>query len=584
MTEQPINQKCRHCGAETVGSDVCWKCIDNPTRQESLENIRKAFCEQVEQHAGNLENYKPPKVYPDYAIFCDNPEEQTCFKPARVAKWLMQYEQFKTDRKNGILYYGDVKKGVWTQDGETVLQEILSEILGEENRVSHYNNILHALKGLTYCNIEFSKKIAVDNGLLDVETGELTPFTLEEMAFYSIPTTYNKEANCPQFKEFLKQVLAPEDILTLQEWSGYLLLPDYREHKIMWLHGNGRNGKGTWTRTMESILGPENCSSVDLQQFDGYHRFAMERLYGKLFNTCNEPAVGSKKVLQTSLLKAATGQDTIDAEIKGKQKTVKFRNVAKITVIANRFPKVEDNTTAFRERRLFVTFPHEYIGKEKINNLEEVWLNDPIERMGILNWMLEGLHRILKQGYFTEGKTQKETEILFQRSSDTIGAFLTEMVIFDKTKYRGRAETFEAYKKYCDFYGLENEEDKALVSRLRNTPKINEGKRLVNGKRERCWIGIDLIKLPEDEENGSDGTDGTVNMDSYTCANLEESKELEEGNTRVPSVPNRVCGVCELFHKPSCVFPAVNFDMVPEDSKMALDCRSFTPKKEGSDD
>ena len=271
----------------------------------------------------------------------------------------------------------------------------------------------------------------------------------------------------------------------------------------------------------------------------------MARLYGKLFNTCNEPAIGKKSILQTSLLKAATGQDTIDAEIKKVQKTLKFRNCAKITVIANRFPKIEDNTTAFKERRLFVSFPHEFIGADKINNLEEVWLNDPIERMGILNWMLEGLHRLLEQGHFTEGKTQQETEILFQRASDTIGAFLSEMVIFDKDSFKGRSETLKAYKDYCDYYGLDNETDKALVNRLKNTPRINEGKRFIQslGKRERSWIGIDFRELPED---GTDVTDGTGTLYQTKCVN-QNIDGYSESVPSVTSVPKKVCGQCALF-------------------------------------
>jgi hypothetical protein len=39
MTEQPINQKCRYCDAETVGSDVCHKCLDNNERQKFFSLI-----------------------------------------------------------------------------------------------------------------------------------------------------------------------------------------------------------------------------------------------------------------------------------------------------------------------------------------------------------------------------------------------------------------------------------------------------------------------------------------------------------------------------------------------------------------
>jgi hypothetical protein len=61
--EQPINQKCRFCGADTVGSDICYKCLDNPQRQEFFENQAKAQLEEAEEqkprsldHLNQIEN------------------------------------------------------------------------------------------------------------------------------------------------------------------------------------------------------------------------------------------------------------------------------------------------------------------------------------------------------------------------------------------------------------------------------------------------------------------------------------------------------------------------------------------------
>jgi putative DNA primase/helicase len=521
MTEQPAKQKCRFCNAETLGSDVCHQCLDNPARQEFFEKLKQNKGPAVQE-----------KVYPVYSVFCDDPEEQTGFKPALVAEYLAEHEHFKTDRKNDILYFGDSAKGVWSRDGETVLKEICGKILGRENRVSHYNNILHHLKSITYQDLKFSQKIACENGLLDVETGELTPFTLDEMAFHQIDCVYDKDSECPNFLEFLKQVVNSEDIPTLQEWSGYLLLPDYRFHKLLWIHGLGRNGKGVWQRTMEAVLGEQNVSSIGLEELDGNHRFALERLYGKLFNPCSEPT--TNRILQTSLLKKATGQDTIEAEIKGKQKRIKFRNTAKITVLANRFPKVRDESTAFRDRRLFITFPNEFIGKNCIVNLEKVWLEDAVEKSGILNWMLQGLQRLLINNCFSESKSQEETEILFERASDTISAFLKEMAVFGKNYAVLRSYAFDLYKEYCEVFGLDQESDKKFTQRLKETRGITAGKR----QGERIWKGVTFKEISEDGEISQNlasfGADRTHSLEDF-----EKSKNRESINTQkcAPSAP-----------------------------------------------
>lgn len=467
---------------------------------------------EVKAHGAIVNRIENPefntKIYPNYYDFCD--EEGQDFKPALVAQWLAKNEHFKTDRTTGIFYYGDEAKGKWDTNGEVHLQELLSIILGENNRVSHYNNILHDLKGLTYTDITFSKKIAVENGLLDVETGELNPFNLDEMAFHSFPTTYNpKLSPCQEWIEFLNQVLNPDDIKTLQEWSGYILLPDYRFHKMNWLHGSGRNGKGVWQRTIEGIIGKENVSGIGLEEFDGAHRFALRQLYGKLFNPCSEPITSNKKALRTELLKKATGQDNISAECKGSDKRIEFTNTAKLTILANRFPTVKDNTTAFKDRRIIINFPNEFTGENQKQLLEEIWLNNPEKKSAILNWMLEGLHRLLSQRGFTVSKTQKELEIEFQRSSDTIGAFISELGVFGKNFVCTRADAYDAYKDYCELYGLELQTDKDFTQRLEQTPKVTKGKT----KGQRAWKGISFNNLTEDENQATlgmeKGTDGT---------------------------------------------------------------------------
>jgi P4 family phage/plasmid primase-like protien len=512
---------------------------------------------EVKAHGAIVNRIENPdvttKIYPNYYDFCN--EKGVDFKPALVAKWLAQNEHFKTDRNTGILYYGDEAKGKWDTKGEVHLQELLTIILGDNNRVSHYTNILHDLKGLTYTDIAFSKKIACENGLLDTETGELSPFNLDEMAFYSIPTNYNPKAECEEWANFIREVLSPEDIPTMQQWSGYILLPDYRFHKMAWLHGGGRNGKGVWERTIEGVIGKDNISGIGLEEFDGAHRFALRQLYGKLFNPCSEPITSSKKALRTELLKKATGQDSISAECKGTDKRVNFTNTAKITVMANRFPTVKDNTTAFKERRIIINFPNEFIGENQKQNLEETWLDSPEKRSGILNWMMNGLKTLLTQRTFTESKTQQELELEFQRASDTIGAFISECGVFGRNFICTRSEAYDTYKDYCEVYGLELQNDKDFTQRMEQTPKINKGK----SKGVRAWKGISFNSLIEDESQTNlmgKGTDGTLEGHVFppTIRGDDEKRSKEKDVSQVSQVSSSEKDSETVYSQLACVF------------------------------
>jgi hypothetical protein len=144
--------------------------------------------------------------------------------------------------------------------------------------------------------------------------------------------------------------------------------------------------------------------------------------------------------------------------------------------------------------------------------------------------MLDGLQIVLNQGYFTQSKTQKETEIEFQRTSDTIAAFLNELAVFDKNFVTTRSETLEAYKNYCDTFGLTPENEHAFTQRLKSTPKIS----ISRTKGERSWKGITFKKIDDDGViTSTHSTDSTL---LPHCGNFTE--KVEESNRSVPSVPS----------------------------------------------
>lgn len=555
-----------------------------PIKSDLPDDLSKApLAERLQKWHDALEAdaKEEPKQYPYYPAFCDNPEKREGFKPAKVAEWLAENENFKRDRNTDILYYYNGK--TWSKNGEVYLEEILAKILQDENRLSHFTNILHVLKGLCIQDIHFSNKIATPNGLLDPESLELKENTPEEMPLFSIPTEYIANSEYPQWQEWLNQVMPnKEDQMTLQEWSGYILLADYRFHKLLYNYGGGRNGKGTWERTIQTVIGLDNCSEVGLEEFDGQHRFALYQLYGKLFNSCSEPT--TNKVLQTSIIKKVTGQDVISAERKGSDKRLDFTNTAKMTVSANKFPKVNDTSTAFIERRLFLTWANQFKeGEGQIQYIEKNWIEgDHDERKGILCWMLDGLQRLLSQGHFTTSKSQQETELLFQRASDTIGAFLAESAQYGKVYATTRKEAIQSYQDYCEFYSLPPENDKIFTQRLEQTEKISKGK----VKGERAWKGVTFKKLIEDS---AEGTDGTL-LHDYSPTTISDEKKIEgvNGVLSVPSVPVKVVPTvtdcnhsaksCGRWQTGECAYPG-DPSSVQEDSSWCLSCRGWTVEK-----
>jgi len=494
-----------------------------------------------------------------YGSFTDEEEEK--IEPQRVANDIAANYLFITDRLTQTVYRYNDKKYTWTDDGEIYLQEILVEILANHNGESKYKNILHCLKSVTYEEIENSKQLAAcENGLLDVRRNILTDFTPNEFVTSKLTVSYKPDAKYPIWEKFIDQV-CPEDKDALQELAGYCLLRDYPIHIIFWLLGIGRNGKGVFTRTLEGMLGQENCSSIPLDQLDGKHRFALARLRRSLLNISSEPR--TDKILQTELLKSVTGQDTIGGEHKGKQEEVRFRSSAKMVVVGNRYPKVTDNTVAFWGRLVLIDFPNQFVGKDQIQNLEKKWLDDPEEKSGILNWMLEGLHRLLSNRGFTTSKTQTEQIIQFKRASDSIGAFQTEIGLIERHLVTTRAEAFGTYKQYCELIGVAAENDKVFTQRMKQLSNVKDTSKTIDGKKSRVWLGFGLKELPKEEDledkqqklPGTDGTDGTGANTPYTFQNNKKVGGVSEGVPGVPSVPETTAKDCVNFHLASCEHP-----------------------------
>lgn len=78
----------------------------------------------------------------------------------------------------------------------------------------------------------FVNRIPLENGLFNFLTRELEPFDSGQVFTYKLNVSYDPEAKCPKWLEFVNQIVAEEDVLLLQEIMGYCLLPAMPFHKV----------------------------------------------------------------------------------------------------------------------------------------------------------------------------------------------------------------------------------------------------------------------------------------------------------------------------------------------------------------
>lgn len=396
-----------------------------------------------------------------------------------------------------LLFY---EKGVY-DPAESLVHEILEREYGKEVKKNFISEAMGHLERSNYIKRKevnrFVNKLPIENGIFHFVTHDVKAFDPEEVFTYKLNVGYNPEAKCPNFLKFVNQIIRKDDIPLLQEIMGYCLLPGMPFHKIFWFYGPGRNGKDRIILTLEHILGENSCSHLNLGELRESRRFSVAQLYGKLLNVSSEP--DTKYPIQTNILKTLSGENTIHAELKMKNTRLRFRNVAKLIVVGNKFPKIEDSSIAFWDRVEVLNFPFSFTKKQAIQNIERQWLDKPGEKAGIFNWMLKGLYRLQENRVFSTSRTTKETKAEFMRVSDPFSAWLNDCCKILPSGQVLNDELYSSYKDYCDALGAPPEKPLAFYNKLRATPKIRPYRTTKMGKTFRGFLGISLLS-PEEKD------------------------------------------------------------------------------------
>lgn len=161
------------------------------------------------------------------------------------------------------------------------------------------------------CLIDFRKE--------EVKIRELSP---KYYCNYHIPYSYDKDAKCEKFMEFLNEIFENDQqrIDLIQEIMGACLYYEKCVQNLVVFLGNGANGKSVLASTIKHMLGEKNVSSIAIDQLSG-NRFSKQNLDKKLLNISSE--VNVNKIYSTSDIKTFTGGDAVEIEQKFKNTDIK---------------------------------------------------------------------------------------------------------------------------------------------------------------------------------------------------------------------------------------------------------------------
>lgn len=387
---------------------------------------------------------------------------------------------------------------------KTVAESIISEALAEcdddrrkkifrwwaqsEKRHVIENSIALARDVVPVTPEEFDAdpyKLNVQNGTLNLRTGVLQEHRKADMMSKISPVEYRAEATCPRWKKFLEEIMPDRETREfVQRAVGYSLTGSNAEHCFFLLWGSGRNGKSTFLKTIQHVLG-DYARQADFQSFTETQgsgvqiRNDIARLEGARLVCAVEGKQSGR--LAESLVKMLTGGDKIAARMLY-QEHREFEAIFKLWLGTNHKPRITGTDIAIWSRVRLIPFTQSFAGKED-RMLGEKLLK---EASGILNWALEGLRQYLADGLGAPKEVVAATSE-YQQDSDQIGRFLAARTKKDPDACCRKKAMYAAYKRWTQETGEYQFKEHAFSESM--------FERGYHDRRKNCgmvWLSLEL--------------------------------------------------------------------------------------------
>lgn len=303
--------------------------------------------------------------------------------------------------------------------------------------------------------------IPFQNGLLRLEDWTLVSHTPELIFLWRVEANLlidkigNVSLNdCPLYKKFLLELCEPWDIPMLLEYGGYALYPRFPRHKVLWLVGRPRTGKGVTARIWK-LLNPAGYGSISFEKLMiAENRFAFQKIEGK--NLLVDPEVKRKfrKGARPDYGNYNTlfGGDTVDLEKKGRT-SGDHQSKAKGLFLGNLpLPPVDDEP--FISRNLVVKVRDNIISdKDRIDDIENVILGK--ERDIIVTLLVRYLRVLQSNNWnFISELSVDATMVIWDMFANVISFYLDENIVQEEGHEIPCDEMYESFIEWCEAKGI----------------------------------------------------------------------------------------------------------------------------------
>lgn len=259
---------------------------------------------------------------------------------------------------------------------------------------------------------------------------------------------YDPQAPEPkQWLAFLEELLEPEDILTLQEYLGYCLVPCTLAQKMLIITGSGGEGKSRIGVVMKALLGDAmGVSSLNKVETNRFARADLEHLLLMVDDDLKLEALPDTGYIKSII----TAETPMDLERKGEQSYQGTLNVRFLAFGNDTLQALHDRSYGFFRRQIILTAKP--IRPDRVDDpLLAIKMKEELD--GIFMWALAGLERLWDNDLqFTQSAAARENLRQSMESGNNILQFLESegYFRFDPLEMVSSRLLYDIYRRWCE--------------------------------------------------------------------------------------------------------------------------------------
>lgn len=374
--------------------------------------------------------------------------------------------------------------------------------------IKQNNEVFHKLKALCSQNEiheASSIYIGVKNGVFNLETKRLEPFSEHLVITSKIDTNYDPDAQSDLLKTFIQDI--SDDNIDIEnllyQMIGYTLYSNNKFGVAFYLYSNGSNGKSSLMHIIKGLVGKEHTTSLSIKELTD--KFSKAHLYGSHLNLTDD--VDTDAIINnTGVLKSLITGEHINAQHKYGS-PFDFIPRTKFILAGNDLFSTSDDSYGFFRRLIIVPMTRTF---DNISNIKDPFILDKLNtdevKSALLNKALNGLLEAINNKGITEPEISKEYKAQYRTDNSPIRQFVAHSEEQEVSLFLGRTTTkaYQNYKNWCLENGFKavnsNKFGKQLkqmgyISKQFKIPIINQNKRIYIKNDETTAIYDDNNKF-----------------------------------------------------------------------------------------